>query len=129
MPTALSKDSTTRHGCRVAILVKQPAEAFDITDASDPTCGFLLASGRWCEVVVPVNDGNKHIVISSLYGHSGASGEKANRSSGSLYQLNEELIKRALARAKACGLPYYLCTDLNIDPRESDAINTARTKG
>ena len=37
----------------------------------------LAATGRWCERMIDIMDGNKFVVVASLYGYSGASQDPA----------------------------------------------------
>ena len=74
-PTVLALDGRTNSGRRVAILIKGKAEAEIIADKADKHISMLLLSGRWLEVSVPVGDGKQQIVVSTLYGVSGASNE------------------------------------------------------
>ena len=71
----------------------------------------LAASGRWCERMMHIMDGNKFIIVASLYGYSGASQDPA------IARKNDELLRAAALRcAGFVGTPYYVCTDANTNP-------------
>jgi len=70
--------------------------------------------------MVPAGNGQHHIMIATLYGISGASGNQAD------YEDNERLIMAALVRMASMGdVPYYICTDANINPANSQVIQKA----
>ena len=99
------------------------AKPAKICPDEDEHVAFLNASGRWVERLIAMEGSHEHIVA-SLYGYSGAS------SDNSKYQDNERLIVSATARMVQMGrVPYFICTDLNIDPRESEGLCKARQLG
>lgn len=82
---------------------------------SDQHTVELAESGRWIERLIPVEDGHTFIIIASLYRISGASGE---------------LIISAMHRAAQFSTtPYFLCSDLNQDPRDSGPIQAVLEEG
>ena len=119
-PTALSLDGKSNNGRRVAILVKGKAKAEIITDKADKHINLLALSGRWLEVCVPVGDGKQQIIVSTLYGISGASNDTTKRDE------TERLLAAALLRkAQLKNVPYFITTDLNIDPRKMKVLENA----
>ena len=71
-PTSLTKDGVTRTGRRAALLTKLPALPILLEHKGDAATAYLRSSGRWVEVMIPIDDGNKHIILASLYNPSGA---------------------------------------------------------
>ena len=100
---------------------RTPMYALEI---GDPDTAMLAESGRWVERMAPVCDGSTYIIIASLYGFSGASGDPA------LARRNEKLASAAVCRAaQFLTVPYYLCTDLNQNPEECNPVLTAVQTG
>ena len=109
--------------CRLAITVAKPTDA--VTLAIEEGCTrALLDSGRWVEVLVPIDDGKKHIVVAGFYGISGASND------ASQYKLKEQLIQWAILRMLSfSNTPYVIAGDFNIDPEASEVIQQAIADG
>ena len=119
-PTALSKDGATSRGRIMAILVKN-MKCHDISRNQDATTQFLIDSGRWVERMIPVDNGKSHIIVASMYGISGASSDQSE------YEENERIIMAAMLRMSQMGsVPYFIGTDVNIDPSKSEAIQKSR---
>ena len=59
-------------GTKVAIAVADGYKPYAL-EYHDRDTVQLAASGRWCERMVSIKDGNKFIVVVSLCGYSGAS--------------------------------------------------------
>ena len=98
----------TIRGRRTAILVKDGIKMQNISLQQDETTEYLRGSGCWSERVPPVEDGTKHIVVATLYGISGASGNQAE------YEDNERFISAALVRMAQMGdVPYYIGADVH----------------
>ena len=109
---SLSWDGRSSNGRRVCILVHENCKAQEITDRNDTNTQFLLASGRWKEVMVPINKGQAQMCIATLYGISGASNDNTKK------EETERLLACALLRlAVMKHVPYVLTVDLNIDPK------------
>ena len=94
-PTSITKDGISRHGRRVALLTMMPATPVDITDNSNKTCAFLLASGRWAERLIPTGNGDHHMIVACLYGYPGASQDKHDQKYHDTKIKNEALIAAA----------------------------------
>ena len=91
-----------------------------IADKSDKHINLLALSGRWLEVCVPVGDGKQQIIVSTLYAISGASNDTTKRDE------TERLLAAALLRkAQLKNEPYFITTDLNIDPRKMKVLENA----
>ena len=100
---SLSLDGRSSNGRRVCILVHENCKAQDITDREDANTQFVLASGRWKEVMVPVNKGQSQMCIATLYGISGASNDNAKK------EETERLLACALLRLVSMKhVPYIL---------------------
>jgi hypothetical protein len=103
---------------RVAVATRTGVPAYALK-YKDPETLSLADSGRWVERAVPTSDGTRYIIVASLYGISGASGDPT------LARLNERLIKASLMRAaQFTTTPYVLCADLNMDPATVSACKT-----
>ena len=62
--------------------------------------------------MLDIMDGNKFILVASLYGYSGASQDPA------IARKNDELLRiGGLRRASFVITPYYICTDANTNPQ------------
>ena len=108
---------------RAAIACHQDVKAYPLV-YDDGLTVELLESGRWVERLVPVRDGSSFIIVASLYGVSGASGDPA------LTRRNDKLTATAIHRAgQFVTTPYYLCCDLNQDPQDSAPVQTALEAG
>ena len=84
----------------------------------------LASSGRWCERVVTITDGNKFVIVASLYGYSGASQDPA------IAKKNDELLRAAAIRcAGFVSTPYFICTDANTNPQLCKAWREMLDKG
>ena len=80
----------------------------------------LLDSGRWCEVLVPIDDGKRHIIVAGYYGIAGASSDLTQ------YKMNEQLTHWALLRMLSfSNTPYILAGDFNVNPAASEVIQQA----
>jgi exonuclease III len=122
--TGISKDGITRRGRRTAILVKEPAKPKIINDIDDPTCQALEATGRWIELLIPLHDGDASFIITSAYGFAGAS------AGGDDYVANETFVALLAARAaQRKRAAQVICTDLNIDPIDSEVTIAAIDSG
>ena len=120
-PTNITKDETTRYGRRVAILSALPAIPVDITDDKNPTCALLLSSGRWVEGVIPTGNGTGYMIVACLYGYPGASQNKRDHNYRDAKTKNEAFLAACAVRTDQFpNVPYYLTTDLNDDPANSD---------
>ena len=69
---AMPKSGRSNGGRRVVILVQGSCKSEDILEKDDANTNFLMASGRWVEAMIPVNNGQV-IFVASFYGLSGAS--------------------------------------------------------
>ena len=123
-PIQIAKTDGGKNGRRVAILVKKPAEAYrqeDTDEQDDSNLKYLRSTGRWMEVIMPVGNGEKQIVNATLYGISGANSDNAK------FEENERLVAAALIRMNMFkDVPYYLCTDINVEPTNSNVLTKAR---
>ena len=72
--TATGTEGTRKS--RVAIATEGKMHAYALT-YSDQHIVELAESGRWIERLIPVEDGHTFIIIASLYGISGVSGDPA----------------------------------------------------
>ena len=57
-PTPLTKDGITRTCRRAAILIKLPAIPILLDQKGDTAAAYLRGSGRWVEIMFPIDDGN-----------------------------------------------------------------------
>ena len=93
----------------------------DISRNQDANTQFLIDTGRWVEIMIPVDNGKSHIIVASSYGISGASTDQSE------YEENDRIVMAAMLRMAQMGpVPYFIGTDVNIDPSKSEAIQTAR---
>jgi len=110
-------------GRRVAIRTKHIQHVHRLnTQASDLVT--LSDTGRWVEIMVPTGIGDKHVIVATLYGISGASDDKQK------FVENERLLNIALARAMQFqDTPYFLIGDINVDPSLSLVVSTCIKTG
>ena len=106
------------------MLTALPMRPTLVSPKTDPAVASLWASGRWCEFIVPVGQGDQHIIIAGLYGIPGASSDSLKR------KLNVQLCSLALTRSLMHdNTPYYICTDLSADPAKTIPIQLLASKG
>ena len=121
---SLSLDGKSSNGRRVCILVHESCKAQDIADRKDPNIQYLLTSGRWKEVMVPINGGKAQMCVATFYGVSGASGDQSKKDE------TERLLACApLRMATMKNVPYMLNMDLNIDPQKMEVLTKCIEKG
>jgi hypothetical protein len=66
-----------KRGPRVALVCASPIIPTKLPiDPDDETTQFLRYSGRWLEACIPVDNGDRHIMVAVFYGISGANGCK-----------------------------------------------------
>ena len=110
-------------GSKVAMAFSEGNKSYAL-EYHDRDAVQLAASGRWCERMMHIMDGNKFIVVASLYGYSGASQDPA------IARKNDELLRAAALRcAGFIGTPYYICTDANTNPQMCRAWREMLDKG
>ena len=109
--------------CRLAIGVRRPTKAVQLAiEGADDK--MLLNSGRWHEVLLPIGNGDQHIIVAGFYGVSGASSDAPKK------RANERLLSAAIKRAvQFKHTPYLIAGDLNVDPEQSDALCAAVDAG
>jgi hypothetical protein len=126
-PCTLASGAINVTGRQVAIMTSKTfssARPTKICSDEDEHVALLNASGRWVERLIAVSGGGEHIVVACLYGYAGASNCRSK------YQDNERLIAAATARMTQLGrVPYFICTDLNVDPRDSECVAKGRRLG
>ena len=123
---SLSLDGKSSNGRRVCILVHENCKAQDIADRKDPNIQYLLTSGRWKEVMVPINGGKAQMCVATFYGVSGASGDQAKKDE------TERLLACALLLRGSSGIVWPLSREMcQVGPKYSSwpmhsCGNTAR---
>ena len=125
--TDVSSGVRTAIGRQVALLVfrhMSSSKPATIAPENDEQVVLLKKSGRWVERLVATYGGHKHIVVAVPYGFSGASCDKSKEVE------NETIIGAALVRMQQLGrVPYFILTDLNMDPNGSRQRMEARRAG
>ena len=99
------------------------AKPSDVTPDDDDYVNLLKKSGRWLERLVVTSGEHQHIMIAVLYGFSRASCDATR------FHDNEQLIHAAVARmAQIHGTPYFILTDLNLDPAQSPTLAASNAR-
>ena len=120
---ATNLDYNADRQSRLAIAVAKPTEAVTLS-LEEGNARLLLDSGRWTEVLVPFDDGKRHVIVAGYYGIAGASND------ASQYKMNEQLIHWAMLRMLSfSNTPYILAGDFNVDPAASEVIQHAINTG
>ena len=87
---------------------------------ADADTQVLLDSGRWLETLLPLGNGDKHMLVGAFYGVSGASLDAAKT------RENEQLLTLAVKHLMQFQhTPYVLAGDFNVDPLESEVLSLA----
>ena len=118
----MGQDANSSWGRRVAILIHQDLHYMQTTKGDCLDADYLLATGRWQEIRIPMNDG-ADMFVATLYGYPGT-GQDAQ-----VHNDNENLIAHAVLRQKTMGdVPYFLTGDFNVNSMNSNVLTTSIRK-
>ena len=89
---------------------------------TDQHISTLVESGRWAEVAIPLGAGDRHIIVSSVYGISGASSDPAAKI-GNARLMAAAFIRKAHFRDVA----YVMGADVNENPEDNMVVRALTT--